>query len=254
LINKEKTDLIESIDCIASGLPKFVCKQLAQQISTENAVTIIEFIKCQKTESNLSDSTKNLVIRSLIMLVRYIKKNFKQLTRIDIVNYLDSLRKSEEVDPTHKWIGTYNLRRQLFLKFFKWLYHSTEEAKKRKIPEVMRDIPLLKRKEQSIYKPDDLWIPEDDRMFLKYCPDKRIQCYHVISRDTSARPSEILKLRVKEINFKLAGGKTYAVISVNGKTGSRIIPLFNSIPYIKELEKNMSTIRIRSKHSWTISA
>jgi integrase len=74
---------------------------------------------------------------------------------------------------------------------------------------------------------------------LKYCPDKRYhKCYHAISRDTSARPSEILKLRVKEINFKLAGDKTYAQISVNGKTGSRIIPLFNSIPYIKDWLNN----------------
>ena len=102
----------------------------------------------------------------------------------------------------------------------------------------MRDIPPLKRKEQSIYKPDDLWSQEDDQIFLKYCPDKRIQCYHAISRDTSARPDEILKLRVKDINFKLAGDKTYAQISVNGKTGSRIIPLFNSIPYIKDWLNN----------------
>jgi integrase/recombinase XerD len=238
LINKEKTDLIESIDHIASGLPEFVCKQLVQQISTENAVTIIKFIKCQKTESNFSDSTENLIIRSLLILVKHIKKNFKQLTRIDIVNYLDSLRKSDEVDPTHKWIGTYNLKRQLFLKFFKWLYYPTEEAKKRKIPEVMYDIPMLKRKEQSIYKPGDLWTLEEDLLFLKYCPDKRIQCYHTISRDTSARPSEILRLKVKDINFKLAGDKTYAEISVNGKTGSRTIPLFNSIPYIKDWINN----------------
>jgi integrase/recombinase XerD len=83
-----------------------------------------------------------------------------------------------------------------------------------------------------------LWSLEDDQIFLKYCSDKRIQCYHTISRDTSARPSEILKLRVKEINFKLAGDKTYAQISVNGKTGSRIIPLFNSIPYIKDWLNN----------------
>ena len=73
---------------------------------------------------------------------------------------------------------------------------------------------------------------------MKYCSDKRIQCYHVISRDTSARPSEILRLRVNDINFKLAGDKTYAEISVNGKTGSRIIPLFNSIPYIKDWINN----------------
>lgn len=237
--NKDQTDLIESINQNTNGLPKFAYKQLTQQISTENAVTIIEFIKCQKTEINPSDSYKSLVIRSLIILIKYFKsKKFKQLTRIDIINYLDSLRKSEEADPTHKWIGTYNLRRQIFLKFFKWLYDPTEAAKKRTIPKVMRDIPPLKRKEQSIYKPDDLWSQEDDRMFLKYCPDKRIQCYHAISRDTSARPDEILKLRVREINFKLAGDKTYAQISVNGKTGNRIIPLFNSIPYIKDWLNN----------------
>ncbi len=126
------------------------------------------------------------------------------------------------------------LKRQLFLKFFKWLYYPSKAPKERPIPKVMRHIPLLKRKEQSIYKPDDLWSQEDDRIFLQYCPDKRIQCYHAISRDTSARPSEILRLRVKEIKFKLAGDKTYAEISVNGKTGSRIIPLFNAIPYIKD--------------------
>jgi integrase/recombinase XerD len=199
----------------------------------------MEFIECQKTESNLSDTYKNLVIKSLITLVKYFtNKNFKQLTRVDIINYLDSLRKPEEADILHKWIGTYNLRRMIFLKFFKWLYNPTGEPKKRKFPEVIRDIPMLKRKEQSIYKPDDLWSPENDQLFLKYCPDKRIQCYHAISRDTSARPSEILKLRVKEINFKLAGDKTYAEISLNGKTGSRVIPLFNSIPYIKDWIKN----------------
>jgi hypothetical protein len=150
LRSKDQTDLIESIKLVTNGLPKFAYKQLTQQISTENAVTIIEFIKCQKTEINPSDSYKNLAIRSLIILIKYFKsKNFKQLTRINIINYLDSLRKTEQVDPTHKWIGTYNLRRQLFLKFIKWLHDPTEEAKKRKIPEVMRDIPSLKRKEQS---------------------------------------------------------------------------------------------------------
>ena len=231
----DRISLFESIENITSGLHKFVYKQLTTQISTENADIIVKYIQYQKTEINLSDTYRLLVITSLITLVRYFKnKKFRKLTRADIINYLDSFRKSEEADPAHKWIGTYNLRRQLFLKFFKWLYDPMEEAKKRHIPKVMRDIPKLKRKEQSIYKPDDLWSQEDDQIFLKYCPDKRIQCYHAISRDTSARPSEILKLRVKEINFKLAGDKTYAQISVNGKTGSRIIPLFNSIPYIKD--------------------
>ena len=188
--NNDQTYLIKIIELVTNGLPKFAYKQLTQQISTENAVTIIEFIKCLKTEINPSDGYKNLVIRSLITFIKYFKtSDFKQLTRDDIITYLDSLRKSEEADPSHKWIGTYNLRRQIFLKFFKWLYNPTEEAKKRKIPEVMLDVPILKRKEYSIYKPDDLWTPEDDQIFLKYCPDKRIQCllFHEIHRQDQVR-------------------------------------------------------------------
>lgn len=239
MTDKDQTDLIESIEHVTNGLPKFAYKQLTQQISRENAVIIVEFIKCQKTEVNLSDTYKNVVIASLIVLIKYFKnKKFKQLTRMDIINYLDSLRKPEEADPLHKWIGTYNFRRQLFLKFFKWLYYPTEPPKNRPIPKVLRDIPQLKRKEQSIYKPDDLWNQEDDQVFLKYCFDKRIQCYHAISRDSSARPDEILKQRVKDIKFKRAGERIYAEISVNGKTGSRIIPLFNSIPYVKDWLNN----------------
>jgi integrase len=239
LRNKDQADLIESISRNTNALPRSTYKQLTQRLSPENAVIIIEFIECQKTESNFSDTYKNLVIKSLITIVKYFtNKNFKQLTRVNIIDYLDSLRKPEEADPEHKWIGTYNLRRVIFLKFFKWLHNPTGEPKKRKTPEVMRDIPMLKRKEQSIYKPDDLWTQDDDRLFFKYCPDKRVQCYHAISRDASTRPDEILKLRVKDISFKLAGDKTYAEISVNGKTGSRSIPLFNSIPYIKDWIKN----------------
>jgi integrase/recombinase XerD len=237
--SKDQTDLFDTFDHITNGLPRFLNKQLTQQISKENGVIILEFIQCQKTESNILNNTSVMLAKCLILLVKYYKnKNFEQLTRANIIDYLDSLRKSEEIDPQHKWIGTYNFRRQIFLKFFKWLYNPIKEAKKRKIPEVMQDIPMLKRREHSIYKPDDLWTAEDDQIFLKYCHDKRIQCYHTISRDASTRPDEILRLRVKDINFKLAGDKTYAQISVNGKTGNRVIPLFNSIPYIKDWINN----------------
>jgi hypothetical protein len=57
----------------------------------------------------------------------------------------------------------------------------------------------------------------------------------MISRDTGCRPHEILKLRLKDITFKTTGGgQQYAEILVNGKTGSRHIPLIDSIPYVKD--------------------
>jgi integrase/recombinase XerD len=50
----------------------------------------------------------------------------------------------------------------------------------------------------------------------------------------SARPHEILNLKIKDIMFKTAGNKQYAEVLVNGKTGIRHIPLIQSIPYIKD--------------------
>ena len=70
-------------------------------------------------------------------------------------------------------------------------------------------------------------------LFLKYCPNNRDKCYHAISRDTSCRPNEILRLRMKDVVFKTTNDDyQYAEVLVNGKTGSRSTSLFNSIPYI----------------------
>jgi len=56
-----------------------------------------------------------------------------------------------------------------------------------------------------------------------------------MSRDSAARPHELLKLRIKDVIFKLAPDKRqYAEILVNGKTGTRHILLIDSIPYVKD--------------------
>ena len=161
-------------------------------------------------------------------------KPFEQITRREVIAFLDRLRKPETVDPLHKWVGTYNLYGIYILRFFKWLYYPDVEPNKRAKPAVVDNIPQLKRKEQSIYKPTDLWSQEDDLLFLRYCPSKRMKCYHAMSRDTGCRPHELLKLRIKDIVFKNAGQKQYAEVLLTGKTGSRHIPLIDSLPYIKD--------------------
>ena len=57
----------------------------------------------------------------------------------------------------------------------------------------------------------------------------------MISRDTGCRPHEILNIKIKDVVFKTAAGNyQYAEVMVNGKTGSRHIPLINSLPYLKD--------------------
>jgi hypothetical protein len=80
-------------------------------------------------------------------------KSFRDMTRQDIIDFLDRLRKPESVDPLHQWVGSYENNRIVLLRFFKWLYYRDIEANKRPKPVVMENIPRIRRKETSIYKP-----------------------------------------------------------------------------------------------------
>lgn len=198
-------------------------KQLMELSIRENALSIANFlIECKNEDVTISTREGNCL--TLCKLSEYVNKPFTEFTNIDILSYLDSLRKSEDVDSLHKWKGTYNLRLIHIGKFFKYL----------KRPEVMDGIYKQKRKEQSIYKPSDLWTEEDIIIFLKYCPSIKIKCYLMVAMDSSCRPHEISKLKIKDVVFKQIEGRHYAEILVNGKTGSRNIALIHSIPYVKE--------------------
>lgn len=200
-----------------------------------NATLIEEYILSMKREMNVSNNYANQIKSVFLRFERFIdNKDWKQITQKDIVSFLDTVRKPEPIDPLHKWIGTYNTYLITFLRFFKWLYYPNLEPSKRPKPSCINGISMLRRKERSAYRPTDLWTVEDDLLFLKYCPSKRDRCYHMISRDSSCRPHEILRLKIKDVMFKIVGDKQYAEILVNGKTGQRHIPLINSIPYLKD--------------------
>lgn len=177
--------LDRKIDEATAGLAP-ASSRLLHTISIQNAVSIVDYILSMKVEVNLSDHYRKDIIDFLIKFSKYSNNlSFKTMTRIDIIKFLEGFRRPEAADPMHKWIGTYNTYRMHLMRFLKWLYYPGIEPEKRSKPEVIENIPQLKRKEQSVYKPTDLWTSEDDLLFLKYCPNKRDKCYHAISRDLS---------------------------------------------------------------------
>jgi hypothetical protein len=211
------------IENVTEGLPYYCYNRLYERVlpasrgGKENALTICDYISSLRSEINPSDHYRKDIIILLCNLSTFFKnaKFFKEITREDLLSFLDSYRKAESVDPLHKWIGTYNTYRMQLMRFFKWLYYPDIEQKRRLKPSVIQNIPQLKRKEKSIYKPTDLWTVEDDSLFLRYCPNPRDRCYHAMSRDSAARPHELLKLRIKDVVFKLTPGdkKQYALAS-----------------------------------------
>lgn len=240
-------DIERKIIFATDGLMTKFCESTLRdrsKLSRENAAVIVEYIIAMKREVNPRLNYIKYTIQFLSELSKIIGigKNFIHMTRDDVLCYLDKCRKPENEDPMHKWIGSYNIKRIILLRFFKWLYYpNVADPKKRNElssnenkPVCIMGIPQLKRKEISCYKPTDLWTQDDDSLFLKWVTNKRDRCYHTMARDLSARPHEILSLKIKDIIFKTVDKYQYAEVLVNGKTGTRHIPLIQSIPYIKD--------------------
>jgi hypothetical protein len=139
------------VSTITEGLLPCYARRLSQ-LPHDNALNIINFIMSLNTELNPSQNYRRDHINVLCYLSKFYnnEKKFENMTREDVLDFLDSFRKPEASDPLHKWIGTYNLFRSLIIKFFKWLHSPNIESKKRLTPSVVENIPQLKRKEQAI--------------------------------------------------------------------------------------------------------
>jgi hypothetical protein len=210
-VSNNDKELENDIDLITKSLsrPYFnsALKKLARE-NPNNARLICDYILTEQTEFNIKESTKEGKIKVLVWLSNFHNgKDFIDITKQDILKYLNNLRKSSEDDPSHKWIGSYNGRQAVFLKFFKWLYHSNEpDYRKRNIPYCMQGIKKLNRKEKTPYRSSDIWNAKEHSLFLKYCPNKRDRRYHAMAIDMSARPHEILNIRTKDQIMLTHGG------------------------------------------------
>src|SRR5205809_5514652 len=147
IINKEII-LARKISSATEGLPRTYENMLSTQASRGNVTFISNYIMALKSESNASPNYRIIQIQTLVQLSRYLnQKPFSEMTREDILLFLEKFHKPEELDPLHKWIGTYNIKREIVRQFFSWFYDPNTERKKRKPSPVIENIPSFKRKE-----------------------------------------------------------------------------------------------------------
>ncbi len=110
----QRTQLIlqRKIESITADLQPYV-KKMIQSIAEknqDNATAICDYIIAQNTEINPAPNYRKAQIHTLCYLSRHHHNalNFREMVKDDIINYLDTFRRSAEKDPQHKWIGTYN--------------------------------------------------------------------------------------------------------------------------------------------------
>jgi hypothetical protein len=95
--------LERKVNLITEGLPSAYSNRL-YKIRGDNALDIANFILFMKTEINLSNhhAMNNIMALTLLSNFHNNKKSFIEMTRDDILLYLNRLRKPERTDPLHK--------------------------------------------------------------------------------------------------------------------------------------------------------
>ena len=116
-IERQQQELKQD-DEFGLGLASGYCQRL--KFTENNTMVIVQYLKALENEINLSANYKRINLTTLVYFSRFLSnKKFKDMTKDDILLYLNSLRKSEIKDPLHGWISTYNLYVVVLTRFFK---------------------------------------------------------------------------------------------------------------------------------------
>jgi integrase len=223
------------IKAVVTGLPKSISNLFLEFLTDHDKKLVADFLDSSLKQENISINTKRVYLIALAYLARWAKKPLETITANDLYDYVNSFqpKKSNEEDPDQSWISTQRTLCLPLLKFFKWLLYPelTTQQRKRlprdRWPDVLRRFELATRQTGSPRTPvkdSDKWDDKDIAIFLKYCTDyPRLRLYHVMAWETSARPSELLQLKIGDIedNIQLdEDGAPCAVFKVGryGKT------------------------------------
>jgi hypothetical protein len=110
--SKNENELLEKkINMATEGFGRTkLCELILRdrnRLSQENALTVSDYIIAMKREVNPRLTYKKSTLQIIVELSKTIgiEKKFVDMTRDDVLSYLDRCRKLENEDPLHKWIA-----------------------------------------------------------------------------------------------------------------------------------------------------
>lgn len=171
-------------------------------ISTSNNEEYERFLEDQ---SHVKDSTLNLM-----------RAKLKQFPEPDKLTGAWFRKRMKEISPT-----TVKTEVALARRFLKWSGRDTSELEKSKLK--------LPRIEESVTVAD-LYTKDELAVIFASCIHTRDRAMLEVLYESAARASEILSMSFKNTTFNEDGTTT---IIIKGKTGTRPVPLFESVPALK---------------------
>src|ERR687890_789679 len=210
--------------------------------NSSNSKIISEFYQYMKSIGT-SENYQNQNLKAIIVYAKFLGPDitFNDIQkREQIVTFLDTKIKSNDIDPDKRWITTWNDYLWRIKYFLRWLHNHKLVKDGGEEPLLPSDwiTPLFatikkrKTKRLSPYLETELWDRDELLSIIKYEPYKRNKAALALLWDLDARPHEVTLLKIKHIRLRERYGE--GEIPHEAKTGTGPILLTCSFPYVRD--------------------
>ena len=189
------------------------------EVSKRNKKLIFDFKEDLESDGLSAPRVLFYLIR-LDMLAKYLKKDFDKATRKDIKRLVGFINTKPDYSAETKHDYKVAIRR-----FYVWL------GKKDFFIDKQSGEPWfkvsIKKKDRKL--PEEILTKQEVRKLIEATTNSRDKALISVLYESGARIGEVMGLKIKDLSWE----KYLVRITVTGKTGSRKIPLVESLGYIK---------------------
>jgi len=210
-----------------SQAQKKAIKVLNNKELSEETLGVLKKLKAYVEANGLAENTLSIKLENLEKFSLFIKKDYKEVTKEDITNYLSW------VNNNHSG-GTPTLIAINLKCFFKWFYENYMEWKPRfqqDYPELVSWIKTSSNNNNGHLLPEEILTLDEIKSLVEHSTSLRNKALIMLLYDGALRIGEALNLKIKNLVFDEYGG--YIIIP-KSKTGMRKVRLVDSIPFLKE--------------------
>src|SRR5918992_5987560 len=207
-----------------------------------NSKVITEFYQYMKSIGT-SENYQNQNLKAIIVYAKFLGPEitfYDIQKREQIVTFLDTKIKSNDIDPDKKWITIWNDYLHRIKHFLRWFHNHKLLQDRGEEPLLPSDwitpsfaiIKKRKTKRLSPYLETELWDRDELLSIIKYEPYKRNKAALALLWDLDARPHEVTLLKIKHIRLRECYGE--GEIPHEAKTGTGPVLLTCSFPYVRD--------------------
>ena len=204
-----------------------VYEMIVKALSENNSKLLIKYDQ-HMVQQSLAKSTRLKHLQTILNLSRILKKDWSEVTKSDIDEVIFKIMSMYGNEKGQETNYTYDHKKVLKL-FFRWFKLGSRDFKDVGDPPETKGVKSRQVKDYLVR--EELLTDLEYRMLMQAAEKNyRVKALIAVHYEAGTRPSELLSLRLKHVQFDKFG----AIISVDGKTGPRKIRILKSIPYLRE--------------------